>query len=99
VLKTASTNMREAAKIGKNIKDALIMAFLSLSFAGAGIHALNRSIESGYLKDVVADFATEESPSSEILKKRFPKEATLDQILSDVYQGWIFLARKGLQKT
>lgn len=77
---------KEAAKVGKSIKDTLIMAFLSLTFAGAGLHSLNNSIESGYLRDVASDFATEDSPSSEVLKKSFPKGTSLDNIVSDLYK-------------
>lgn len=76
---------KEAAQIGKTLKEALMIAFLSLSLFGAGVHAANKSLESGRLKEVLEDFATEESPTSEVLKKSFPKGTSLDDIISDVY--------------
>jgi GH24 family phage-related lysozyme (muramidase) len=90
-LKTAKSSLlelgfkKEAAQIGRSIKDTLITAFLTLSLFGAGVHSANKSLESGRLKEALEDFSTEESPTLEILRKIFPEKTTLDEIISDVY--------------
>lgn len=90
-LKTAKSSLlelglkKEAAQIGRSIKDTLVTAFLTLSLFGAGVYSANNSLESGSLKEALEDFSTEESPTLEVLRKIFPEKTSLEEIISDVY--------------
>lgn len=103
-LKTAQATLlglglkKEASQIGKSIKDTLMMAFLTLSVLGAGVHSANKSLESGKLKEVLEDFATEESPTSEVLTKTFMEGTSLEEIISDAYRNTDLSGKENIAK-
>ena len=76
---------KEAAAIKNNIKSLLLNAFLTLGLFGAGIHLANTSLESGRLKEIMADFALEESPNLQEKKMEFPIGTPTDTIISSMY--------------
>lgn len=76
---------KEAVAIKNNIKSLLLNAFITLSLLGGAIYTANESLESGKLKEVMADFALEETPNLGKLKAEFPIGSSTDSIISSIY--------------
>jgi len=76
---------KEAVAIKNSIKSLLLNAFITLSLFGGAIHIANESLESGKLKEVMADFALEETPNLGELKAEFPIGTSIDSIISSIY--------------
>lgn len=76
---------KEAVAIKNSIKSLLLNAFITLSLLGGAVHATNKSLESGKLREIMADFALEESPNIGELKAKFPIGTTKDSIISSIY--------------
>ncbi len=76
---------KEASGVRNSIRSLLLSAFLGIGSVVGGISILNESLTDGYLKDLMADFALEESPNLEEKKMEFPLGATTDTIIQSIY--------------
>lgn len=76
---------KEASRIKNNIKSLLLNAFLSLGLFSGAIYSANQSLESGRLKEIMADFSTEESPNLEEKKMTFNLNSSTDEIIAAIY--------------
>jgi GH24 family phage-related lysozyme (muramidase) len=76
---------KEASRIKNNIKSLLLNAFLSLSLFGGAVYSANQSLESGKLKEIMADFALEESPNLEEKKIVFELNTPVDNMMQAMY--------------
>ena len=76
---------KEATAIRGGIKSLLLNAFLTLGLLGGALHLTNKSLESGTLKEVMADFALEESPNLEEKKAVFELDTPVDTIIESLY--------------